>query len=107
MAHFMTDGISPFPPRAVSHTHSLCLSAILLSSPPSLFDIKMLSDDFELSMNKLSPLRTILISKVTSIQNGFNGRFQIRLVRFIQIENLLHFDKCTSFLRNQPLQWEV
>ncbi len=103
----MTDAISPFPPRTASHTHSLCLSAILLSSLPSLFDIKMLSDDFEFSMNKLSPLRTILISKVASIQNNFNIQFQIRLVRFINIEKLFYFDKCTSFLRNQPLQWEV
>jgi len=52
MAHFMTDAISPFPPRAASHTLPLCLSAILLSSPPSPFDMKMLSYDFQLSMNK-------------------------------------------------------
>ncbi len=65
--HFMTDTISPFPPRAasLSHTHtlSLCLSAILLSYPLSPFDIKMLSDNFMLSMNKRILLRTVLISK--------------------------------------------
>ncbi len=66
----MTNTISPFPPYAASLTHtlSLSLSAILPSSPPSLFDIKMVSDDFKLSMNKQIPLRTVLISKVTSIQ---------------------------------------
>jgi len=70
----MTDAISPFPLCAASHTHTLslspCLSAIQLSSPPSPFDIKMLSDNFRLSMNKWNLLRTVRISKVTSIQKN-------------------------------------
>jgi len=41
--HFMTDAISPFPQCAASHTHTLSLSAILLSSPQSLLDIKTMS----------------------------------------------------------------
>ncbi len=47
-AHFMTNAISLFLLPTASHTHSLslCLSAILLSSPLSPFDIKMLSEDF-------------------------------------------------------------
>jgi len=58
--------------RCLSHTLSLCLSAILLSSPPSPFDIKMLSENFKLSMNKQILLRTVvLISKVTPIRKYF------------------------------------
>ncbi len=66
----MTDAISPFPlalPLTHSVSLSLCYPALF---PLSLFDIKMLSDDFELSMNKQIPLRTVLISKVTSTRNS-------------------------------------
>jgi hypothetical protein len=50
MAHFMTDAISPLLQCAASHTHSLCLSTILLSSPQSLFDVKPQSDLSNLSL---------------------------------------------------------
>ncbi len=72
-AHFMTDAISSFLLCAASHTLSLslCLSAILLSSPPSHFDIKMLSDDFVSPINIRIPFRTVLISKVTSIRKMY------------------------------------
>ncbi len=74
MAHFLTGTISPFP-HTLPHTYThylslfLCLSTVLLSSPLFRFNKKMLSDDFMLSLNKQSPLRIVLISKVTSIQN--------------------------------------
>ncbi len=49
---------------------SLCLSAILLSSPFFPFDIKTLATTSSLSIEiQISPYSLVLISKVTSIRN--------------------------------------
>ncbi len=53
----------------LSHTLSLCLSAILLSSLLSMFDIKTLSTIFSSSINKRILHRTVLISKVAPTRN--------------------------------------
>ncbi len=55
------------PMRCLSNTLFLSLSAILLSSPLFPFYIKMLSDGFRISLNKQILIRTVLISKGTSI----------------------------------------
>jgi hypothetical protein len=51
----------------LSHTTSLCLSAE--SSPSFPFYIKCCPTILSVSLNKQIPLRTVLISKVTSMQN--------------------------------------
>ena len=65
---FTTDATSSLN-HAPSHTLSLCLSAILLSSPPFPFNIKWCLTFKIVSLNKRILLRTVLISKVTSIRN--------------------------------------
>jgi hypothetical protein len=51
---------------SLSHSLSLCLSAILPSSTPFWFNIKRYLTFKIASLNKQIPLRTVLISKVTS-----------------------------------------
>ena len=62
--------------HCLSHTFSLSLSIILLSSPPFLFCMKYCLTILSASINKRIPPRTVLISKVTSIQNkiGFTWK---------------------------------
>ena len=79
----------------LTHSHSLSLRYPALF-PPSPFDIKMLSDDFELSMNKQIPLRTILISKVASIRN--NMTLNSHKETLVKLENY----KCKKFCRKGP-----
>ncbi len=60
------------PTHCLTHTLSLslCLSAILLSSPLFPFYIKCCPTIWWVSINKRIPLSTVLISKVTSIRNN-------------------------------------
>ncbi len=57
--------------RCLSHTFSLGLSAILLSSCLYPFHIKCCLMYERLSLNNQIPLRTVLISKVTPIRNYY------------------------------------
>ncbi len=76
--------------RCLIHILSLCLSAILLSSPPLLFDIKCCLTILCASFNKSILLRTVLISKVTSIRNAVKA-LDDKLVRLIPQTFFLSF----------------
>jgi hypothetical protein len=62
--YFIADVIPHFYQCTVSHTLSLCLSAVLLSTCTNCFDIKTLLCIFSISINKCIMYRTVLISKV-------------------------------------------
>jgi hypothetical protein len=76
--YFIADAIPHFQLCCVSHTHSLsfCLSAVLLSSPHQLFDIKNLVIHFHLIIDLNKLIRTTLLFYLEVAHNNISmGEF--------------------------------